>query len=269
MTESTVDANAVELYVDLSNTQITTALERLAFQVLDPQGNPLPGNVKVRAEVLRAERLEDNQTMRHKIAEGEALRFGDSMPGGGAWVVYHDFDASGPWSLDTYVTFADGNTGFGRVDFEVQGRVASPREGERPPSVPSPVLSEGVDVSTISTDPTPLLALYQLSLDDALTNGKVTVVTFGSPATCPDCGTTLTQVKGAFANLGSSVNFVHIESADMADPDKPSPVAEAWGLPPNVPWTFVVNALGYVEGRAEGPISSSELELLVKRASGQ
>ena len=77
------------------------------------------------------------------------------------------------------------------------------------------------------------------------------------------------NVKKAVASWGSSVDFIHVESADLDDPSQPSAAAQAWGLPPDVPWTFVMNKLGTIESRVEGPLGSAELELLIQRAVGQ
>jgi len=265
----TQDPNAEALTLTLANTQITVGLERLSFEITDAQGDPIPSSSTVDVEMLRREQLGENETLRQPTASGTALHFGDELPGGGAWVVYHDFDASGSWSVDATVTLPDGRTGSGQANFDVQGRVQTPKVGDKPPAVTTAKLGDAVDIKSLTSDPSPVEAFYWLSLDEAIDDGKPTVVVFGSPGSCSDCATVLDEAKAVLATWGSQVDFVHVESSDVGDPNRVSPAAAAWGVPADVPWTFVLNAQGYVEGRVEGPIGRTELELLVKRALGQ
>jgi hypothetical protein len=201
-------------------------------------------------------------------ASGKAIRFGDELPGGGSWVVYHDFDSSGPWSVEITATLPGGGHGTGRARFTIQGRTQTPRVGDRPTMVDTPKLGEGVALASLTSDQAPVEALYRQSVADALASGKPSVVFFGAPASCATCAATLEEVKAVLAGTGSQVNFIHVESADPANPGQPTAAAKAWGVPADVPWTFVLDPSGSVMGRVEGPLSRTELDLLVKRALG-
>jgi hypothetical protein len=264
----TVDPSAERLTVTLQNAHVAMGLERLAFQVADATGGPIASSSKVEVSVSRAEEVGEGGTLLQATASGEAVRFGDELTGGGAWVVYHEFDSSGLWSMEAKATLPDGRFGSGIAKFTVEGTGLTPRVGDRPAGIETPKVGGDVPVTRISTDPSPVEALYRLSVSEALSNGKPTVVTFGSPGTCAPCATTIEEVKAVLASQGSRVNFVHVEAVDPADPTTATAAAQAWGIPADVPWTFVFDAQGYVQGRVEGSVSRTELELLVKRSLG-
>jgi hypothetical protein len=172
------------------------------------------------------------------------------------------------------------------VDLTAPGRwevVLEPRGGSPTPPTPfgvqpsSPVPGVGdpaivaatrthpehpLEEITSDNDPDP--RLYELSLDDALTNGRPTVVAFATPAFCTtaSCGPTLDVIRSI---MGShpDVNWIHVEI--YADLDAAAggaletvPAVDAWGLP-SEPWVFVVDAAGIVTARFEGAVGSDEL----------
>jgi hypothetical protein len=255
--------------VTMQNTQLAVGLERLAFQIADAAGVPIPNDATVAVSVARVEDVAEGQTFRQATASGNAVRFGDDLPGGGVWVVYHDFDSSGPWAADATVTFPDGRVGTGDARIEIQGRSATPRVGDVPTVVDTPKLTDGVALASLTSDAAPVEALYRQSVAEAIESGKPTVVFFGSPGSCAACATTLDEVKAVLASMGSQANFIHVESSDSAAPGQPSAAAQAWSLPPDVPWTFVIDGQGTIQGRVEGVLGRTELELLLRRVLGE
>lgn len=262
----TTDPSAEAITVDLTNSELALGMERLAFRMYDASGAEILGTgYTVETVIYRT----DPQTGSYvKVASGNALYFGLGVPDGGAWVVYTEFDSSGPWALEVIVRRADGWTGRMRRDFTVAGRTLTPRVGDLPPSLDTPAAS-GDDLSAVTSDPSPDPELYSLTLAAATTSGRPTVIHFGSPGHCttPVCGPTLDEVKSVKAQYASQVNFIHVETRDLTDPSKLSSTASAWGLP-SEPWTFVLNGQGRVTARVEGPLDRSELGLLVKQVLG-
>lgn len=265
----TLAADAERLAAEVLTTEMAVGLERIRFTLTDAQGGSVPPNSTVDVGIYRVQDIAEGQTFQQRTASGQALFFGSQLPDGGAWVVYHDFDSSGPWSMETTVTFPDKHQGAGTARFEVQGRTQIPRIGDRAPAADTPKAAAGADVTTLTGDPEPNTDLYALSVADAVAAGKPAVVIFAAPATCPVCAETLAEVKAVLSEYGSQASFIHVESSNLADPAQSSAAAAAWGLPANVPWTFVLDPQGYVQARVEGPIDRVELGLLVKRALGQ
>lgn len=120
------------------------------------------------------------------------------------------------------------------------------------------------DLSEISSDPDPDPRLYELSLDDALGNGRPTVVAFATPAFCQtaSCGPTLDVVKDVMGDH-PELNFVHVEIYSDLDAAAGGrleivPAVEAWGLP-SEPWVFVIDSGGVVTARFEGATGADEL----------
>ncbi len=172
------------------------------------------------------------------------------------------------------------------VDLDVSGRwevVLEPENGKSTPPTPfavqatSPVPAVGDSaivvasrthpefaLEEISSDNNPDPTLYELSLDDALTNGQPTVIAFATPAFCmtATCGPTLDVVKAVKANY-PGVDFVHVEifddlAAAAGGTLETVAAVDAWGLP-SEPWVFVVDADGIVTARFEGAIGADEL----------
>ncbi len=140
-----------------------------------------------------------------------------------------------------------------------------PEVGEPAPAVETPT---GADqpLEQISTDPDPDPRFYELSLDEALANGRPTVVVFATPAFCQTatCGPMLDQVKAA-APAHPDVNFIHVEVYEdfegVTDVQQLqlAPAVSTWGFP-SEPWVYVIDAGGVVSARFEGSMSTQELE---------
>jgi hypothetical protein len=269
-TESTGPATpnpaAEALTLEIKNTALAVGQERIAFLLYDSTGNEISGDsYDVEVNVLRTDPTTGSES---PVAGGAALYFGIPIQDGGGWVVYSDFDSSGPWSIEALVSRTDGWSGRGVAAFEVAGPTDLPRVGDRVPDTDAP-RADGDDLSTVTSDPEPDPDLYQMTVNDAVETGKPTVVIFSSPEHCAGeiCAATLEEVKILKGLYGSQVNFIHLESRDLADPGSLSASAQAWAIATE-PWTFVVDEQGRVAARVEGPLDRTELELLVKRVLG-
>jgi hypothetical protein len=152
--------------------------------------------------------------------------------------------------------------------FNVLADTSAPALGERAPASPTPTVGEApFEQFTTDSDPDP--AFYELSLDEAVGNGRKTVVIFSTPAFCQTatCGPLLDIVKGEAPNY-PDVNFVHVEVyTNLTDPDfAPIPanlapsVGAAWWNLPSEPWVFVVDESGIVQARFEGVMAPEELQ---------
>ncbi len=144
--------------------------------------------------------------------------------------------------------------------------------GEAAPASDTRTTAEFPDLSVISSDPDPDPAMYELSVADAVANGRPTVIVFATPAFCTSatCGPLLDQVKTLRPGF-PDVDFVHVEIYDdlqvesVDDLTTVDAVSE-WGLP-SEPWVFVVDDAGVVTSSFEGAASDDELRSAIEAAT--
>lgn len=158
-------------------------------------------------------------------------------------------------------------SGFGptpKTPFMVVPEDPMPGPGEPAPAAATRTTADH-PIAQISSDDEPNPAFYELSLDEALSNGQPTVVIFATPAFCVSqtCGPMLDQVKAA-SSTHPNANYVHIEiyeNLDAATTDELRivPAVTAWALP-SEPWVFIVDATGTIAARFEGAMADDELE---------
>lgn len=185
----------------------------------------------------------------------------------GAFGLYRaEFDLSRPglWRADIQPASGPALPSTG---FEVVSDTAAPAIGERAPAPHTATLSDAT-FEELTTDPDPDPSFYDLSLDEALGNGRRTVVVFSTPAFCQTatCGPLLDIVKSV-APDHPDVDFVHVEVyTNLTDPNfspvpsylAPAVLADWWNLP-SEPWVFVVDEDGFVTHRFEGVMAAEEL----------
>jgi hypothetical protein len=135
--------------------------------------------------------------------------------------------------------------------------------------VKTPVATSPKQVAEICTR-TPPCPLHAISLDDALRNGKPTVVTFATPLLCESqlCGPVVDEVMLVAQQQGSAVNVIHVEEflpgKDLQPPpatlENVSPAFKAWGFQ-DEPWVIVIDGRGMIRGRlGPGATVAPEIE---------
>jgi hypothetical protein len=173
------------------------------------------------------------------------------------------FDRPGLWEIDFEVSTGEVTQPFLVGVAEKATTVAI---GDPAPVVATPTLAD-VPVSELTTDSAPDEAFYQLSLDEALTNGQKSVVVFATPAYCTSasCGPMMALAK-ELRLAHPDVNWIHIEVYEgfndptfAPDVDHLAPAVTAFGLP-SEPWVFVMDDAGIVVARFEGVIGPGEIE---------
>lgn len=183
----------------------------------------------------------------------------------GLYVSYFDFSAPGLWEI----TVTAGGEDLGAALVEVVDDPTVPNVGDPAPPSESPTGITVDELAAISTDPDPDPSLYDLSIAEAVSNGRPTVVAFATPAFCQTalCGPTLEAVKAATAGR-EGIDVVHVEPFDLALAPQgtlqPIPSMADWGLVTE-PWVFVIDADGLVAASFEGIIGQAELEAAVDR----
>ncbi|MBW3589877.1 MAG: thioredoxin family protein [Actinobacteria bacterium] len=174
-----------------------------------------------------------------------------------------DFPASGTWLI--LVVESDGASPRGAgVQIEVKRATSVPKVGDKPPSVPSPTVHDHQGVEDICTrDPED--PMHQISLDEALENGKPTVVVFATPALCTSriCGPVVDQVLTVRDKFEEEADFIHVEVFADRGGKEFAPAFAAWTLKTE-PWTFVIDERGTIQARFEGPVSPGEIEAVLE-----
>lgn len=181
------------------------------------------------------------------------------------WVLYPDLPKAGLWGFGAEITLADGRLVKGQFAIQIAETNQSPAVGDPAPATTNAVLSEGVELTTITSDPQPEPALYQMTIDQAVASGRVTVIAFATPAFCQSelCAPVVNSLKGALANYGDQANFIHVEIyADFQELTIAEPVND-WKLS-SEPWTFILDGEGKVRARLGGPVSTREITDLLE-----
>ncbi len=197
----------------------------------------------------------------------------------GEYVLYTDFPQAGDWKA-IFVTQAPNKPqeAIG-VAFQVQDDLPVIAVGEKGVPSKTPTAADvGGDLKRLSTDLNPDPRFYELSVADAMNQGKPFVLVFATPAFCQSaqCGPTLERVKKAAANAPTNVAFINVEPYRMSYTDgrlqptldannqlQPVDSVNEWGIL-SEPWIFAVDRTGTVRYSFEGVASDQELQDAIK-----
>lgn len=212
-----------------------------------------------------------------RVADAQRIRFmtydlssGTATPAGEAanysdyevpyWVAYLALPHAGLWSLVAEITLADGSTTQAPFTVNVLEHNRSPAIGSLPPASHNRTLKAEPDIHKLTSAVDPEPGLYQMTVAEAMTSGRPTVVTFATPAYCESrmCAPVVDSVEAVYHTLGDKANFIHIEIYKTFDPLVYADEVKEWGLT-SEPWTFVLDKDGMVAARFGGPLSPREL----------
>jgi hypothetical protein len=187
----------------------------------------------------------------------------------GLYVTRVHLDTPGNWSVALRPA---GMSPTSATPFVVTDDVLVPEVGEAAPVVATRTTNE-YSLEELTSDPDPEPSFYALSLDEALDNGKPTVVIFATPAFCTSqtCGPMLDQVQ-ALSSDHPDVNFLHIEIYENLEAEtfaelRTVAAVREWGLP-SEPWVFFIDAAGIVTARVEGAASEAEIDAAISSVHG-
>ncbi len=187
---------------------------------------------------------------------------------GGAYTGTPAFDRPGVWEVQVTLT-ENGESRVGSTFLQVNQDSSAPSVGDEAPLTVSKTASTVDEVRQISSAFNPDPRFYSLSLDQALTNGRPTVVLFSTPAFCvtQTCGPQLDTLGELMEEHGERVDFIHVEifdniremldTGDSTIGEVAQPV-EDWSLITE-PWTFFVDSQGVITSRFEQFTTLDEL----------
>ena len=242
---------------------------RVAFGLVDLNGMP----VRAEEAKVRALLLPPGDGAGEERASGVATfqkwRLGEQ----GTFSTTLNFDTPGFWEVEATVTGEDGETIVAKGAVEVKERSETPAVGDPAPRSVTATLSDTADITTISSDYTPDPDLYQLSVHQALEEGKPVLIAFSTPRFCVSatCGPQLDVVSELKERYRGQANFIHVEV--FKDPHlikggrPPSggyvDAIDEWSLP-SEPWTFVIDRAGKVYAKFEQFAPADEIEAALK-----
>lgn len=186
-----------------------------------------------------------------------------------------EFVRAGDWGVEVQARFPDGTAALRRIGFEVVAESPTIKPGQIVPAFDTPTAqSAGGDLSSITSAFEINPAFYEMSLADALSSGKPTVLLFATPAFCQTrfCGPAYEQLDDMHARHGQDVNFIHVEVYTGL----PDPSANNWEIAPSMtafglttePWLYLIDADGAVAYRLEGIFTAAELEPHLQTLAG-
>jgi len=218
--------------------------------------------------------------------EADANYYGKGLPAA-FYVAYPTFDKPGNWGVEIQVTLP-GQAGpiSSRQRLQVKPTSQVPNVGQPAVSTKTLTVKDVPDLAQLSSGPAPDPAMYQISLDQALKNGRPTALLFATPAFCKTatCGPSLEVTQGLQKQYGDKVNFIHVEvykypfdqsvqaqeqnyqkaaseNRQMTDAEAWAGIADAmvaWHLQ-SEPWLFLIDGKGIISGRYEGGITQEEI----------
>ena len=192
------------------------------------------------------------------------------------YVTNLNLDTTEWWGADLSITIQGKEHDGVRVRFFVSEKTTEPGIGDPVPSITQLTNRDVADVAMIDSSTPPRPEMHELTVAEAVKNGKPSVIAFATPAFCQTrfCGPVVDAVVAPLqAKYGDRVNFLHIEPYKLAEARKGRLIAipemEQWGLA-SEPWVFVLDASGEVAAKYEGIMSQEEVEPVLQRVlSGQ
>ena len=185
----------------------------------------------------------------------------------GTYVGHVNFPDSGMWEAS--IDFNDsGARRSVKLFFDVSTTSQSPLVGEPVPLSESKTINSVDRIEDLSTGSLIYVNLYEMSIRDAIYEGKPLITTFSSPAFCISevCGPQVEVLNELSISLVGKINTIHVDV--YADPPEAqldidsanhSEIFLQWGL--NSPqWTFLTDCEGKVFSKYQGFGAKSEIE---------
>ena len=241
---------------------------RVAFGVVGRDGFPVRADTAtVRAYFLPPDR--DDRVLKSTV---EAAFLDWPTTARGVFEVVLDFDTAGHWQIEADLAGSDGQDITAASVLSVQEESSTPAIGSPAPASVTPKAADVEDLSHISSAVEHDPDLYQLSIHEALADGKPLIVVFATPAFClsATCGPIVSELTSVKDKYAGRANFIHVEvvkDPHLLDDGRSSAewvdTVREWGLPTE-PWTFLVDAQGLVRAKFEQftPAAAMEAALL-------
>lgn len=220
---------------------------RYAFLLVDASNRAIEAE---RADLYLA-------TLDEEILDGpfEAERHTEGEHSLGVYRTHIDLPEAGQYYL---IAVADGEKGQAPVDVLDPADSAFPAPGDPAVAVATPTVDDERGYERLCTAD-PDCGMHEISLDEALEQGRPVLLQFATPAYCQ------TAVCGPSVAIGEEVRtsqdwgdlvWVHVEIYTDEGQTVAGPVTE-WNLP-SEPWLYAIDRDGEVVERIDGPMVSED-----------
>lgn len=246
----------------VASSDLAVGRHRIAVVVVGPDNEPLlTPDVEAAFELFRPDSSPAGTVSSEFIWAIENVQ--------GRLVGDYEFDEPGIWQLG--VRTADGGL-IRSGPFQVNDETISVGVGDPAPASDTKTSASG-PIETISTDIAPDPRFYEMTVAEAVTSGRPSVIVFATPAFCVSatCGPSLDVAKAMSTDF-PGVNWVHVEVYDNLDATSfdelvEVPAVNEWSLF-SEPWVYVVDASGIVSARFDGAVGDAELRRAVEAVAG-
>lgn len=191
-----------------------------------------------------------------------------------------DLDKAGFWTVTVTIDL-DGATRTTEAAFEVRPTHLVPAAGDpAPPSTnrlagDTTVAAKSIDSRAGSSDEVPDPELHAMTVADAITTGRPTVVVVSTPTYCVSkfCGPITESIEALAAETGDQANFIHIEVWSNYEETAINKSAADWIYregddDAHEPWVFLIGADGTVLQRWDNVTSDESLRAALAGALG-
>lgn len=265
--QSAASAGTSKLQAVLATSELVVGPNRLALGLLE-NNVPIKDAAQTKVHVLYY-KLNGNQAT--LVAEEDARYFGEGLGERGTFIVNPTFDAAGTWGLEVVAERPGQQATNQRMSLDVQAKGSAAPVGAPAPQSQTPTDRDVSDLKQITSDTEPDPRLYQMSVNEAVTSGKPSLILFATPGYCQTavCGPGVDVLSKLSDTFGEKINPVHVEVYQLPYQDgKQVPAMGDWGLRTE-PWLFLVDKDGKIAKRYEGGITFTELEPDVAQLVGQ
>ncbi|MCH7578044.1 MAG: FixH family protein [Chloroflexi bacterium] len=205
--------------------------------------------------------LEKSYTHTHEDGTVETHEAGES----GVYVATVRFDEPGQWRVEVTATVGVVTHDPADAGFDVLEESASVAMGAPAPLSETLTLDDVEDVAEIDTSNPPIPEMHTMTIAEAVTSGRPSVIVFATPAFCLSriCGPTKDIVDALFKQYKGEVNFVHVEPYELDRARSGEglfavPATTEWGLT-SEPWVFLVDSEGNIAAKFEAVVVMGEL----------
>lgn len=251
---------------------LVTATATAGLEVLLANSEHVIGDNRFPIGVVRDGRSVKDATLHLKfydltsgspVASGEmdAPFYGDNLGEAGVYVGHATFNKAGNWGVEVTVN----ENGFApevkRLGFEVTATDPTPAIGSDAPRSKNLTLKDvNGDRSKISSAEYDDSILHQISIADAVTSGKPSVILFATPKFCTSrtCGPSHQVVLELAKNYADRANFIHVEVYKDFQTFAPADAMLEWHLQTE-PWLFFVDKNGKIVEKFEGGLTAKEI----------
>jgi hypothetical protein len=269
------------VYAEVITTDYTVGTNRLTIGLVDEASKILIEDADVTINIFyidpkngiyvekgsyTPERLRVERGYSHTHADGvvESHGAGDIVVN----IAHVEFDAEGNWVAEIKAN-RDGQSIANMsavLDVHSEGQAHSIPIGWPSPLSVQKISSDVEDLFEIDTSSIPDPHMHNITIADAVTSGKPSIIIFGTPGFCVSltCGPTKEIVDGLYEQQRDEAHFIHIEPYDLGkarggDGLRAIPLMEEWGLYTE-PWIFMVDHKGNVFAKFEGLVGPKELQ---------